>query len=393
MRNLPHPQGPLRRPLNINRRTFLQALASLTAAVGIFSPLTPLGAAMPTSAAGRPGARNLITDVPGLKVGVAQDSRVRTGATVILPDSPAIAAVDVRGGGPATRETDALGEDNLVQTVDALTFSGGSVYGLAAADGVAAWLGQQGKGYALRPAPGVPVSPIVPTACLYDLANGGDKNWQLTPPYRQLGIDAVGKAGLNFPLGTVGAGYGAMTGMGKLKGGLGSASIIAANGATVGALVAVNSLGAVVAPGTRAFWATPYEIDGEFGNGGAAALAQLRAQGEDWMEQEPQGGRKNTTLACIATDLALTRVELKRVAIMAQDGMARAIRPLHSPFDGDVVFALSTGQREVQGSRELAVLQIGALAADTLARAIARGVHAATPWPGSQVATRQTLGG
>lgn len=318
---------------------------------------------MPTSAAGRPGARNLITDVPGLKVGVAQDSRIRTGTTVILPDSPAIAAVDVRGGGPATRETDALGEDNLVQTVDALTFSGGSVYGLAAADGVAAWLGQQDRGYALRPAPGVPVSPIVPTACLYDLANGGDKNWQLTPPYHQLGIDAVGKAGLDFPLGTVGA------------------------------LVAVNSLGAVVAPGTRAFWATPYEIDGEFGNGGAAALAQLRAQGEDWMEQEPQGGRKNTTLACIATDLALTRVELKRVAIMAQDGMARAIRPLHSPFDGDVVFALSTGQREVQGSRELAVLQIGALAADTLARAIARGVHAATPWPGSQVATWQTLGG
>lgn len=208
-----------------------------------------------------------------------------------------------------------------------------------------------------------------------------------------MGIDAVGKAGLDFPLGTVGAGYGAMTGMGKLKGGLGSASIAAANGATVGALVAVNSLGAVVAPGTRAFWATPYEIDGEFGNGGAAALAQLRAQGEDWMVQEPQGGRKNTTLACIATDLALTRVELKRVAIMAQDGMARAIRPLHSPFDGDVVFALSTGQREVQGSRELAVLQIGALAADTLARAIARGVYAATPWPGSQVATWRTLGG
>lgn len=233
----------------------------------------------------------------------------------------------------------------------------------------------------------------MPTACLYDLANGGDKNWQLTPPYRQLGIEAVGKAGLDFPLGTVGAGYGAMTGMGKLKGGLGSASIVATNGATVGALVAVNSLGAVVAPGTRAFWATPYEINGEFGNGGAAALAQLHAQGEDGMVQEPQGGRKNTTLACIATDLALTRVELKRVAIMAQDGMARAIRPLHSPFDGDVVFALSTGQREVQGSRELAVLQIGALAADTLARAIARGVHAATPWPGSQVATWQTLGG
>ncbi|CAI2130306.1 L-aminopeptidase/D-esterase [Serratia ficaria] len=391
MHNAAGKTGPLSRPLALSRRTFLQALACLTGAVGVLSPTTLLGTAMSTSATLRTGARNLITDVPGLKVGVAQDSKVRTGATVILPDRPAIAAVDVRGGGPATRETDALGEDNLVQTLDALVLSGGSVYGLAAADGVAAWLGQQGKGYALRPAPGVPVSPIVPTACLYDLSNAGDKDWQLAPPYRQLGIEAAGKASLDFPLGTVGAGYGAMTGMGKLKGGLGSASAIAANGAAVGALVAVNSLGSVVAPGTRAFWATPYEINGEFGNGGAAALAQLQAQGEDWMVKEPEGGRKNTTLACIATDLALTRVELKRVAIMAQDGMARAIRPLHSPFDGDVVFALSTGQREVQGSRELAVLQIGALAADTLARAIARGVYAATPWPGSQVVTWRSL--
>lgn len=319
--------GAANRPFTVSRRTFVQTLACVTGAIGILSPTTFLGAAMPSSPAVRTGARNLITDVPGLKVGVAQDSRVRTGTTVILPDSPAIAAVDVRGGGPATRETDALGEDNLVQTLDALVLSGGSVYGLAAADGVAAWLGQQGRGYALRPAPGVPVSPIVPTACLYDLSNAGDKNWQLDPPYRQLGIEAAGKAGHDFPLGTVGAGYGAMTGMGKLKGGLGSASIVATNGATVGALVAVNSLGSVVAPGTRAFWATPYEIDGEFGNGGAAALAQLHGQGEDWMPEEPTGGRKNTTLACIATDLALTRVELKRVAMMAQDGMARAIRP------------------------------------------------------------------
>jgi len=383
--------GAVYRPFAVSRRTFVQTLACVTGAIGILSPSALLGAAMPTSPAVRTGTRNLITDVPGLRVGIAQDSRVRTGTTVILPDYPAIAAVDVRGGGPATRETDALGEDNLVQTIDALVFSGGSVYGLAAADGVAAWLGQQGRGYALRPAPGVPVSPIVPTACLYDLSNAGDKDWQLTPPYRQLGIEAVGKVGLDFPLGTVGAGYGAMTGMGKLKGGLGSASIVAANGATVGALVAVNSLGSVVAPGTRAFWATPYEINGEFGNGGAAALAQLHGQGEDWMPEAPTGGRKNTTLACIATDLALTRVELKRVAIMAQDGMARAIRPLHSPFDGDVVFALSTGQRNVEGSRELAVLQIGALAADTLARAIARGVYAATPWPGEHVTTWKTL--
>ena len=190
------------------------------------------------------------------------------------------------------------------------------------------------------------------------------QNWQLTPPYRQLGIDAVGKAGLDFPLGTVGAGYGAMTGMGKLKGGLGSASIIAANGATVGALVAVNSLGAVVAPGTRAFWATPMKLTV---NSATAAQRRWRncARRAKIDGTRAAGRQKEHHPACIATDPALTRVELKRVAIMAQDGMARAIRPLHSPFDGDVVFALSTGQREVQGSRELAVLQIGALAADT----------------------------
>jgi L-aminopeptidase/D-esterase-like protein len=383
--------GAANRPFTVSRRTFVQTLACVTGAIGILSPTTFLGAAMPSSPAVRTGARNLITDVPGLKVGVAQDSRVRTGTTVILPDSPAIAAVDVRGGGPATRETDALGEDNLVQTLDALVLSGGSVYGLAAADGVAAWLGQQGRGYALRPAPGVPVSPIVPTACLYDLSNAGDKKLAARPT-----LSPIGDRGRQQGRPRLSARHRwrwlwchDRHGQAERRAGL--ASIVATNGATVGALVAVNSLGSVVAPGTRAFWATPYEIDGEFGNGGAAALAQLHGQGEDWMPEEPTGGRKNTTLACIATDLALTRVELKRVAMMAQDGMARAIRPLHSPFDGDVVFALSTGQREVQGSRELAVLQIGALAADTLARAIARGVYAATPWPGGQVTTWKTL--
>ena len=238
--------------------------------------------------------------MPGLKVGAAQDSRVRTGTTVILPDSPAIAAVDVRGGGPATRETDALGEDNLVQTVDALTFSGGSVYGPAAADGVAARLGQQGRGYALRPAPAC-LSPYRAHRLPVRSGQRWRQNWQLTPPYRQLGIDAVGKAGLDFPLGTVGAGYGAMTGMGKLKGGLGSASIIAANGATVGALVAVNSLGAVVAPGTRAFWATPMKLTV---NSATAAQRRWRncARRAKIDGTRAAGRQKEHHLACIATD-------------------------------------------------------------------------------------------
>ena len=291
--------------LCINPPNLLQALAGLTAAVGIFSPLTPLGAAMPTSAAGR-RAPQPDTDVPGLKVGAAQDNRVRTGTTVILPDSPAIAAVDVRGGG-RHRETDALGEDNLVQTVDALTFSGGSVYGTAAADGVAA---AGATGPRLRAAPGPGCLPYRAHRLPVRSGQRWRQNWQLTPPYRQLGIDAVGKAGLDFPLGTVGAGYGAMTGMGKLKGGLGSASIIAANGATVGALVAVNSLGAVVAPGTRAFWATPMKLTV---NSATAAQRRWRNCARrakiGWNKSRRAAER---TPACIATDTALTRVELKR---------------------------------------------------------------------------------
>ncbi len=372
--------------MGTDRRRFIQTL-STTALL----PWSGLGAQPSAGPAARwpagwaPGTRNRITDVPGLKVGVANDPSARTGTTVILPDAPAVAAVDVRGGGPATRETDALGEHNLVQTLDALVLSGGSVYGLAAADAVAAWLGAQGKGFALIPSPGTPASPIVPAASLYDLADGGDKRWGEVPPYAALGHAAVAAAGLDFPLGTQGAGFGATTGFGRLKGGLGSASIISPEGYAVGALVAVNALGSVVAAGSHAFWATPWEWGDEFGGGGKAALARLVASPEDWLQALPAGGRKNTTLACVATDLTLDRDELKRVAILAHGGMARAIRPVHSPFDGDVVFALSTGRRPVSGSRELQVLKIGALAADTLSRAIARGVHAATRIPGSPV--------
>lgn len=335
---------------------------------------------MSQNLAAAPGARNLITDVPGLKVGQASDVAVRTGVSVILPDERAVAACDVRGGGPGTRETDALAPENLVDAIDAIVLSGGSVYGLAASDGVVAWLGAQGRGYGMVSAAGVPRSPVVPSAILYDLANGGDKAWGEDPPYRRLGREAALAAGLDVELGTTGAGYGAMAG--SLKGGTGSASIVTADGISVGALVCVNSFGSVVAPGGRTFWAAPYEIGDEFGGLGAAGLS---AAADDWgLAKSDPKARMNTTIACVATDAALSPAQAKRVAIMAQDGLSRAIRPVHAPFDGDVVFALSTARRPLGAEADFAVARIGALAADVLARAVARGVYAAQGWPGSR---------
>ena len=265
----------------------------------------------------RPGVRNRITHILGLQVGQAQDVAARTGVTVILPDERAVCAVDVRGGAPGTRETDALAPENLVEAVDAVVLSGGSVYGLAAADGVAAWLGARGRGYGLSTIPGVPVSPVVPAAILFDLANGGDKAWGEAPPYRALGMAAVAAAGETFELGTAGAGFGAMAGL--LKGGIGSASVVSSDGMTVGAIVAVNSFGAVTAPGGRTFWAGPYEIAGELAVRG---LAGLSAAPEDWGLSKAPGSARNTTIACVAPDVALTPAQAKRVATATQDGFA-----------------------------------------------------------------------
>ncbi|HWA63828.1 MAG TPA: P1 family peptidase [Caulobacteraceae bacterium] len=319
---------------------------------------------------------NLITDVPGLKVGQAMDAAARTGVTVVLPDERAVCAVDVRGGGPGTRETDALTPETLVDAVDAICLAGGSVYGLAAADGVCAVLGAQGRGFGFG-RPGVPVSPIVPAAILYDLANGGDKAWGEEPPYRRLGVEAVKAAATDLVLGTAGAGAGAMAG--ALKGGIGSASAQLAEGYVVGALAAVNSVGSVVVPGSRAFWAAPFELDGEFGD---VPPGPARVAPDDWglAKGREAAARENTTLCVVATDAALTPAQARRIAIMAQDGLARAIRPAHAPTDGDVVFALSTGRRALEGPVPALLARLGALAADTLSRAIARGVYAATPW-------------
>ena len=333
-----------------------------------------------------PGPRNLITDVPGLKVGQAADARARTGVTVILPDDRAVAACDVRGGAPGTRETDALSPETLVDAVDAVVLAGGSVYGLGAADAVTAWLGARGRGYGM--AAGVPKSPVVPAAILFDMANGGEKGWGEAPPHRALGRQAVDAAALDFTLGTAGAGYGAMAG--GLKGGTGSASAVTAEGYTVGALVAVNSWGSVIAPGGRSFWAAPYELADEFGGLGSAGL---RAGPDEWGSAKRPAEARNTTIACVATDAVLTPAQARRFAVMAQDGLARAIRPIHAPFDGDVVFALSTGRRPLAEPDNYTLARLGALAADTLARAVARGVFEAEPWADAYVPCWRDLEG
>ncbi|MBL8548617.1 MAG: P1 family peptidase [Hyphomonadaceae bacterium] len=322
----------------------------------------------------RPGPSNSLTDVAGLSVGCAEDSRVLTGVTVILADAPAIAAADVFGGGPGTRETVALKPGNLVQAVDAIVLAGGSVYGLAAADAVVNALGAAGKGYSLRDAPGVPKAPIVPAAILFDLANGGDKNWGEAPPYHRLGAEAFRAASREVRLGNAGAGYGALAG--TLKGGQGSASVVS-DGMTVAALACVNCFGSTTMPRSRAFWAWAHEMNGEFG----AAKPSLEAvDPDDWAgAKAAPSPRANTTLAVVATDVALTQTEMKRVAQMAAAGFARAIRPVFAPFDGDIVFALSTGKVEPAAPRPFTLARIGALAADCLARAIARGIYEAAP--------------
>ena len=322
-----------------------------------------------------PGKTNTITDICGLQVGQAHDAAMKTGVSVILPEQRAVCAVDVRGGGPGTRETDALAAHTLVDAVDALVLSGGSSYGLAAADGVAAALGAGGRGFALFDQPGVPKSPVVPSAILYDLANGGNKAWGETPPYSALGKAALANASSDaVELGRAGAGFGAMAG--SHPGGTGSASIVTDGGLSIGALVCVNAFGSVTLPGQPdVYWSWPWEIGGEFGS--ARPDVSLATEPEDWGAAKfNPGARENTTIAVIATNAALTQPQARRLAIMAQDGLARAIRPVHTPFDGDVVFALSTAGAPPPAD-ELALARLGSLAADCLARAVARGVHEA----------------
>jgi len=321
----------------------------------------------------RPGPTNSLSDVAGLSIGTAEDAAALTGVTVIVPDARAVCAADVRGGGPGTRETDALAPGGIAGAVDAVVLAGGSVYGLAAADGVTAAMGVEGKGFGLIEMPGVPRSPVIPAAILFDLANGGNKAWGDAPPYAALGKRAYAARSRDVKLGNFGAGLGAKAG--ALKGGQGTASIVTNDGFTIAALACVNSFGSVTMPGQRAFWAAPFELGGEFGG---VASQPRPFDLEDWGNSKLQAqARANTTVACVAVDADLTPVEAKRIAQMASAGLARAVRPVFAPFDGDVVFALATGAKAAPEPRPLAVARFGALAADCLARAIARGVHAA----------------
>jgi L-aminopeptidase/D-esterase-like protein len=326
----------------------------------------------------RPGSRNLITDVQGITVGNAEDARAMTGLTVVFAEGRAVGAVDIRGGAPGTRETDALMPEGLNVGVDAIVLSGGSVYGLDAAGAVTNWIAQAGRGYKLVGAP--MVAPIVPSAILFDLTNGGDKNWKAEPPYRKLGIAACQSQSFDFKLGNAGAGYGGRAG--AYKGGLGSASAVTEDGLEVGAVVAVNSFGSPVMPGTSALWAWPYEQNGEMGGQIPPRVGGISLDLPDDIKKPPLPVQ-NTTIAVIAVNADLTPGQAKRIAIMAQDGFARALRPIHTPVDGDVVFVMATGARLLKEPLLLHMTLLGSLAADCLARAIGRAVFEADalgPW-------------
>ena len=310
--------------------------------------------------------RNLITDVAGLKVGQAQDLNLGSGTTVVVFDEPATASVDVRGGGPGTRETELLNAAQTVPGVDAIVISGGSAFGLDAASGVQAWLREQGRGFAI----GAARVPIVPGAVLFDLLSGGNKKWGRFPPYRDFGYAAAANAAFDFALGSFGAGTGATTV--NYKGGLGSASAQTLDGVTIGALAAVNAVGSVVIGGGPWFWAAPFETGDEFG--GRGLPDRILPQMLQPVVKGVPGA--NTTLVVVATDAILTKAQANRLAVMAQTGVARAIYPVHSPLDGDTLFAAATGRRPL-ADPVFALTQLGSLAANVVARAIARGVFAA----------------
>jgi L-aminopeptidase/D-esterase-like protein len=313
--------------------------------------------------------RNLITDVPGVLVGNAHEARLASGVTVLVLQEPAVASMDVRGGGPGTRESALLDPEQTVQGIDAIALAGGSAFGLDAASGVQAWLREQGRGLAVRTAR----VPIVPGAILFDLLNGGDKGWGRFPPYRELGYEAAVSAGTEFALGSTGAGFGATTV--NFKGGLGSASA-SSEGCTVGALAVVNAAGSVVIGNGPWFWAAPFECDREFGGRGLPNSVPAEAT----KPLTKATAHTSTTLAVVATDALLSKPQAKRLAVMAHAGMARAIYPVHTPLDGDVVFAVATGRRPLVDP-VLSLTALAVTAGNCLARAIARGVHEATALP------------
>jgi L-aminopeptidase/D-esterase-like protein len=321
--------------------------------------------------------RNLITDVPGILVGNAHDARMATGATVAMFEQSTVASVSTLGGAPGDRAVTLLEPEMTRGLVDAVVLSGGSIFGLDAAGGVTSVLSQQGKGAQF----GGIIVPVAVQAILFDLMNGGEKDWLKAPathrpPYWDLGRDAALAAAQDFALGTVGAGYGATTA--NLKGGLGSASMHTRQGFTVGALAAVNAVGMATVGDRPHFWAGAYEQGGEFGGKGWPAIVPADALELRFKGQPVQATA--TTIALVATDAKLTKAECKRMAIMANDGLGRALRPVHAPSDGDTVFAAATA-RVTMAMDPLLLTEIGAAAADCLARAVARGVYEAKALP------------
>lgn len=321
--------------------------------------------------------RNLITDVAGLRIGNAHDPALGSGVTVALFDEPAVASCFVMGGGPGTRETDLLDPDKMAPCVHAVVLSGGSAFGLDAATGVQAALREKGIGFAVRDA----LVPLVPQAVIFDLLNGGDKDWGRYPPYRELGYEAVQAAGYDFALGTVGGGYGATTV--NFKGGLGSASVVTSSGHTVGALVIVNSIASAVIGDGPHFWAAGLEEGSEFGGLGLPSRISPDMRRLTWKG----GPQLATTIALVATDAMLTKAQAKRLAIASHAGLARGLRFSHALFDGDTIFTAATGRKPFQDEAQ-EFTELTALAADCLSRAIARGVFEATalPYPEAQPA-------
>jgi L-aminopeptidase/D-esterase-like protein len=330
--------------------------------------------------------KNLLTDIPGVRVGHADDAKLASGVTAIMFDKPATAAIDVRGGAPGTRESALLDPANVVEGIDAVMLGGGSAFGLDAAGGVQAWLAEHGRGFAVRGA----VIPIVTGAIIFDLLNGGDKSWGRFAPYRNLGYAAAAAAAADFALGSAGAGLGATTA--NFKGGIGSASAATPDGVKVAAIAVVNAVGTVTLGDGPWFWAAPFEIDGEYGGRGWPPSFT-----PDMLAMRIKGGAaatsaENTTLAVVVTDADLTKSQAKRLAMIAQTGFARAIYPVHAPLDGDVLFAAATGEKRVDPL--IGLTELGMVAANVTARAIARGVHAATalPFPGALPAWRDRFG-
>ena len=330
--------------------------------------------------------KNLLTDIAGVRVGHADDAALASGVTAIIFDKPAVASIDVRGGGPGIREEALLNLEGTVEAIDGIALSGGSALGLDSAGGLQAWLAEQGRGLRIRDA----LIPIVPGAICFDMLNGGNKAWGRFPPYRDLGYAAACAASSDFALGSVGAGLGATTA--NLKGGLGSASAQTEDGVKVAALAVVNAVGSVTVGDGPWFWAAPFETGNEFSGRGLPASFT-----PDMLKMRLKGGpeassAENTTLVVVVTDAMLTKPQARRLAMIAQTGMARAIYPVHAPLDGDVVFAAATGKRPIDPL--FGLTELGMMAANTVARAIARGVHSAValPFLGALPAWRDRFG-